>query len=162
LIAIVLALIFTEAADKMIKRSFIIYTVFPIVGVLLDYFIHGLSLTYLGLVLSILIIYANIYSQKQKMIESQKNALMLSQINPHFVYNTLSTIASMCDTSPKQAKYLTIDFARYLRTNIDTLASYGVTAIIQPGGSVRDDESIQACDEYGIAMVFTGHRHFRH
>lgn len=48
------------------------------------------------------------------------------------------------------------------RDNIDMLASYGVTAIIQPGGSIRDDESIQACDEHGIAMVFTGHRHFRH
>ena len=48
------------------------------------------------------------------------------------------------------------------RDNIDTLASFGVTAIIQPGGSVRDEESIQACDEHGIAMVFTGHRHFRH
>jgi phosphoribosylaminoimidazolecarboxamide formyltransferase/IMP cyclohydrolase len=48
------------------------------------------------------------------------------------------------------------------RDNIDTLAKYGISAIIQPGGSVRDEESIQACDEYGIAMVFTGHRHFRH
>ena len=48
------------------------------------------------------------------------------------------------------------------RDNIDTLAGYGVTAIIQPGGSIRDEESIQACDEHGIAMVFTGHRHFRH
>ena len=57
------------------------------------------------------------------MIEKQKNALMLSQINPHFVYNTLSTIASMCDTSPKQAKYLTIDFAQYLRRNVNTLTS---------------------------------------
>lgn len=48
------------------------------------------------------------------------------------------------------------------RDNIDTLASYGITAIIQPGGSIRDEESIEACDEHGIAMVFTGHRHFRH
>lgn len=48
------------------------------------------------------------------------------------------------------------------RDNVDTLAAHGVTAIIQPGGSVRDDESIAACDEYGIAMVFTGKRHFRH
>ena len=123
LIAIVLALIFTETSDKMIKHPFIIYTIFPITGVFLDYCIHGLSLTYIGLVLSVLIIYANIYLQKQKMIEKQKNALMLSQINPHFVYNTLSTIAAMCDTSPKQAKYLTIDFAQYLRRNIDTLTS---------------------------------------
>ncbi|HEY8420708.1 MAG TPA: bifunctional phosphoribosylaminoimidazolecarboxamide formyltransferase/IMP cyclohydrolase [Thermoclostridium sp.] len=38
----------------------------------------------------------------------------------------------------------------------------GVTAIIQPGGSIRDQESIDACDKYGIAMVFTGVRHFKH
>ena len=38
----------------------------------------------------------------------------------------------------------------------------GVTAIIQPGGSVRDDEVVAAADEAGVAMVFTGRRHFRH
>ncbi|WP_028263643.1 bifunctional phosphoribosylaminoimidazolecarboxamide formyltransferase/IMP cyclohydrolase [Atopobium fossor] len=48
------------------------------------------------------------------------------------------------------------------RDNVDVLAKHGVTAIIQPGGSMRDDESIAACNEYGIAMVFTGNRHFRH
>ena len=48
------------------------------------------------------------------------------------------------------------------RDNVDTLAAHGVTAIIQPGGSVRDEESIEACNEHGIAMVFTGVRHFRH
>lgn len=122
-LAIILALIFADNSDKMIKLSFITYTLFPVIGVLLDYCIHGLSLTYICLVLSVLIIYANIYSQKQKMIEKQKNALMLSQINPHFVYNTLSTIAAMCDSSPRQAKHLTIDFSKYLRKNIDSLNS---------------------------------------
>lgn len=38
----------------------------------------------------------------------------------------------------------------------------GIRAIIQPGGSIRDEDSIKKCDEYGIAMVFTGMRHFRH
>ena len=38
----------------------------------------------------------------------------------------------------------------------------GITAIIQPGGSIRDEDSIKACNEYGIAMVFTGVRHFKH
>jgi phosphoribosylaminoimidazolecarboxamide formyltransferase/IMP cyclohydrolase len=41
-------------------------------------------------------------------------------------------------------------------------AAAGVTAIIQPGGSIRDDDSIEAADEHGIAMVFTGVRHFLH
>ena len=48
------------------------------------------------------------------------------------------------------------------RDNVDVLAKHGVTCIIQPGGSKRDDESIQACNEHNIAMVFTGARHFRH
>jgi phosphoribosylaminoimidazolecarboxamide formyltransferase / IMP cyclohydrolase len=38
----------------------------------------------------------------------------------------------------------------------------GATAVIQPGGSIRDDEVIKAADDAGIAMVFTGVRHFRH
>ena len=41
-------------------------------------------------------------------------------------------------------------------------AEAGATAVIQPGGSMRDDEVIRAADEAGLAMVFTGHRHFRH
>ena len=41
-------------------------------------------------------------------------------------------------------------------------AKAGIKAIIQPGGSLRDQESIDACDEHGIAMVFSGIRHFKH
>jgi phosphoribosylaminoimidazolecarboxamide formyltransferase/IMP cyclohydrolase len=48
------------------------------------------------------------------------------------------------------------------RDNIDQAAKAGVMAVIQPGGSMRDAESIQACDEHGLAMVLTGIRHFRH
>ena len=48
------------------------------------------------------------------------------------------------------------------RDGIDAAAKAGVTAIIQPGGSIRDKESIEAANEHGIAMVFTGIRHFRH
>lgn len=45
---------------------------------------------------------------------------------------------------------------------VEAAAAVGVAAIAQPGGSLRDAESIAACDRYGIAMVFTGRRHFRH
>jgi phosphoribosylaminoimidazolecarboxamide formyltransferase/IMP cyclohydrolase len=45
---------------------------------------------------------------------------------------------------------------------VEAAAAIGVTAIIQPGGSIRDEESIKAADRYNIAMVFTGVRHFRH
>ncbi len=48
------------------------------------------------------------------------------------------------------------------RDGPDILADAGVTALIQPGGSKRDEDTIQACDERGLAMIFTGTRHFKH
>ena len=44
----------------------------------------------------------------------------------------------------------------------EAAAKAGIACIIQPGGSVRDQESIDLCDQYGIAMLFTGMRHFKH
>jgi phosphoribosylaminoimidazolecarboxamide formyltransferase/IMP cyclohydrolase len=48
------------------------------------------------------------------------------------------------------------------RDGVDALAEAGAKAVIQPGGSVRDEEVIAAADEHGLAMIFTGIRHFRH
>lgn len=48
------------------------------------------------------------------------------------------------------------------RDGIDAAAAVGVSCVIQPGGSIRDDEVIAAANEHGIAMIFTDMRHFRH
>ena len=48
------------------------------------------------------------------------------------------------------------------RDGLDEIARSGAAAVIQPGGSIKDDEVIAAADEHGLAMVFTGVRHFRH
>ncbi len=48
------------------------------------------------------------------------------------------------------------------RDNIDEAAKYGVSAVIQPGGSMRDEEVIEAANEHNLAMVFTSARHFKH
>ena len=48
------------------------------------------------------------------------------------------------------------------RDGIDIAAKYGISMVIQPGGSVRDHEVIAAANEHGMAMLFTGMRHFRH
>ena len=48
------------------------------------------------------------------------------------------------------------------RDGIDSAGEAGIAAVIQPGGSMRDEEVIAAADEHGMAMVFTGMRHFRH
>ena len=104
--------------DKLI---YVISVLFPIAGAIFDYSFHGYSLTYIGCVVFAVVLYTNIYLQKRRIIASQRTALMLSQINPHFMYNTLTTIASLCDTDPKQAQRLTIGFSSYLRQNIGTL-----------------------------------------
>ena len=44
----------------------------------------------------------------------------------------------------------------------EVAANAGITAIIQPGGSIRDEESIKVCDERGLSMIFVGSRHFKH
>ncbi len=48
------------------------------------------------------------------------------------------------------------------RDGLDAAAEAGATAVIQPGGSIRDEEVIEAANEAGMAMVFTGERHFKH
>ncbi|HTG73727.1 MAG TPA: bifunctional phosphoribosylaminoimidazolecarboxamide formyltransferase/IMP cyclohydrolase, partial [Terriglobia bacterium] len=48
------------------------------------------------------------------------------------------------------------------RDGVDEAGKAGVSAIIQPGGSLRDAEVIDAANEYGVAMIFTGLRHFKH
>lgn len=48
------------------------------------------------------------------------------------------------------------------KDNVDAVAKEGVKAIVQPGGSVEDQELVEACDQHGIAMVMTGERAFRH
>jgi phosphoribosylaminoimidazolecarboxamide formyltransferase/IMP cyclohydrolase len=45
---------------------------------------------------------------------------------------------------------------------VDEAAKFGISAIIQPGGSVKDEEVIQAANEHGLSLIFTGARHFKH
>jgi len=56
-----------------------------------------------------------------------KTKAMLSQVKPHFIYNTLSSIAMLCTREPAKAKELTLDFSDYLRNNLDTLGKDGIT-----------------------------------
>ena len=63
---------------------------------------------------------------------------------------------------PVQGSALASDAFFPFRDGIDEAAKHGITAVIQPGGSMRDAEVIAACDEQNIAMVFTGIRHFKH
>jgi len=71
-------------------------------------------------------------------------------------------IALMKAQGPVKGAVMASDAFFPFRDAVDTAAQAGITAIVQPGGSLRDDESIRAADEHGIAMIFTGVRHFKH
>jgi phosphoribosylaminoimidazolecarboxamide formyltransferase/IMP cyclohydrolase len=71
-------------------------------------------------------------------------------------------LAAMKAQSSTKGTVLASDAMFPFRDGVDTGAEAGATAIIQPGGSIRDEEVVAAADEYNIAMVFTGMRHFRH
>jgi len=63
---------------------------------------------------------------------------------------------------PVRGSVLASDAFFPFRDGLDEAAKHGITAVIQPGGSMRDAEVIDACNEHNIAMVFTGVRHFKH
>ncbi len=71
-------------------------------------------------------------------------------------------IATIKAELPTKGAVLASDAFFPFRDGIDEAAKAGITAIVQPGGSIRDQDIIDACDEHGIAMVFTGFRHFKH
>jgi len=71
-------------------------------------------------------------------------------------------IGAMRAQLPIAGSVLASDAFFPFRDGLDEAAKHGITAVIQPGGSVRDDEVIAAADEHGLAMVFTGVRHFKH
>ena len=71
-------------------------------------------------------------------------------------------IGAMRAQLPVAGSVLASDAFFPFRDGIDEAARHGITAVIQPGGSVRDEEVIAAANEHGLAMVFTGIRHFKH
>jgi len=73
-----------------------------------------------------------------------------------------SFIAAMKAGDRSQDGVVASDAFFPFRDGIDEAAKAGIKAVIQPGGSRNDDQVIAACNEHGMAMIFTGRRHFRH
>ena len=71
-------------------------------------------------------------------------------------------LADMKAVLPVKGSVMASDAFFPFRDGLDAAAKAGVTAVIQPGGSIRDEELIKAADENEMAMIMTGMRHFRH
>ena len=89
---------------------------------------YGINWTLIGSILTAVIMLVVIvsdqldrYVEKEREIAEMQSSIMLSQIRPHFLYNTLTSIAQLCDNDPQEAKEAIIAFSRYLRGNMNSL-----------------------------------------
>lgn len=109
-----------------------LFMILPICGIIFQMVIYGISLIWPFTALSILMVYLNIQQRQltaQKLHSAEQEteilqshiSIILSQIQPNFLYNALTAIAQLCDLNPKVAKKMTIDFSDYLYGNMDSL-----------------------------------------
>lgn len=110
------------------KMALLSYEVFPFCAVLFQTINYGLSILYPACLLGVLLVYSNIYTQRsrkiaeqQAKITEQNMSIMVSQIQPHFLYNTLTTISNLIRKDPDEAEEATVLFSQYLRGNLDSL-----------------------------------------
>ena len=110
------------------KCILITYELAPICAMIIQALAYGLSIIYPACVIAELLIYGNIYLKRSKIMAEQEAklteqnmAIMVSQIQPHFLYNALTTISNLCRKNPEKAEDATVMFSRYLRMNLDSL-----------------------------------------
>ncbi len=109
---------------------FLLYIFVPLGGGAAQMFLRGIAVVNIGVALALLFILVNIQFEHEMRMKRQEQELgdlhidiMLSQIQPHFLYNTLTTIRQLCDIDPKLAKESIRDFSYFLRGNMDSLQS---------------------------------------
>lgn len=117
----------------------LIHVLLPSPLILLD-LIHTTCYGYIGMVVSVYIVFQGVdlrqserlleqetlVARQQEELTRQKTQIMMTQIQPHFLYNTLSTIIYFCDKDPQQAKKILVYFSRYLRGNMDSINTDGL------------------------------------
>ena len=131
-LALVLSALLIFTYRKKLSRkefaAFFSYIAFPSLALILQIFIYGLYLmllfSTLSAVIMLLIIIsdqADKYMAREADLADMRCDIMLSQIQPHFLYNSLTAICRLCDIDPKLAKSSLQDFTKYLRGNLDSL-----------------------------------------
>lgn len=123
-----LVIIYRKRLSAREVAFFLLYIFVPLSGGTAQTLTRGISLINIGVSFSLLLILVNIQfeyevalRQQEKVLTEQRIDIMLSQIQPHFLYNALGTIAELCRTDPKRAEKTTVEFANFLRGNMDSL-----------------------------------------
>lgn len=121
---------FWKKIERKALLAFSSYILFPIITIPIGEKINSAIMIYISIMLSGLLIYITVTEEKEKQLVKQeaelkdmKIKLMLSQIRPHFIFNTLNSIYYLCDVDVRKAQQEISDFSDYLRGNIDALSA---------------------------------------
>lgn len=119
---------YRKKLKKLILISLFSYIVFPAISSLLLLFYYGIALGNIAVAMSMIFMFVMAIVEQSKLLREKERELydlkidvMISQIKPHFIYNTLTAIKYMCRTNPQQAEETLDEFAGYLRGNVDAL-----------------------------------------
>ncbi|MDD6490488.1 MAG: histidine kinase [Clostridia bacterium] len=124
----VILIVKRNSLSKKEKTSFGIYLIMPSVSIFIQLFSYGLNVVMFSLITAAFILFFYIlndrnekYCEKERENTDMKVSIMLSQIQPHFLYNTLTSIYCLCDKDPQAAKQAISQFSKYLRGNLDSI-----------------------------------------
>lgn len=128
LLDLVLVLMNRKNLSKFGLLSQLSYVILPAISMIILVFFYGISLMHIAIVVSIMFMFissqieqSRAYADQQKKLNEMRIDLMISQIGPHFMFNSLSVIKYLCMTDPEKAAQAVDDFSSYLRTNFDSL-----------------------------------------
>ncbi|MBU5433019.1 sensor histidine kinase [Intestinimonas sp. MSJ-38] len=129
---IVLIVCYRERLSRAERISFCVYVCVPIVAIFMQLFFYGVYFLLLSSTLAAVFMLGAIildqteqYYRTEQELAQMRSALVLSQVQPHFLYNSLTAIAALCEHAPAEAKEATLAFAEYLRTNMNALNAKG-------------------------------------
>lgn len=130
---VMLAIVFFVAVlNKQLKTrekaAFVVYCLLPVVAIIFQNFFKGYAIAYLSIIVAteVLFFFLNVerniqLAKEEEMLKDAQIRVMLSQIQPHFIYNSLSSISTLITLDPDKAQQALDDFTEYLRINLSTL-----------------------------------------
>ena len=119
---------YRSSLSKRESIALFCYALLPAIAMVVQIWLYGIALLYIATIISILVIYLMIQVEQARVMKAQELelreseiAIMLSQIQPHFLFNCLTSISRLCDIDTKEAKQAILSFAKYLRGNLNAL-----------------------------------------
>jgi len=113
--------ILTRKVFIQIKVAFLFFNLLPFIAVVIQIFNYGVSIVYISSLIAIMIMYSNIQVNLRMSLEETRSRLLVSQIKPQFISNTLATVEGLCEVDPQLAAKTVKIFSSYLRANMTVL-----------------------------------------